>query len=83
MDAKTNFDMLWKDVLEALFSDFMELFFKEAHREIDWRVKPKFLDKEMRQVTPESSIKNKVVDLLAEVRLKSGENKWISVHIEI
>ena len=32
----TDYDSAWKDVIEELFEPFMEFFFPEAHRDIDF-----------------------------------------------
>ncbi|BAZ08926.1 hypothetical protein NIES4071_07320 [Calothrix sp. NIES-4071] len=44
----TKYDSPWKDILEIYFKDFMELFFRAAHDQIDWTKKIEFLDKELK-----------------------------------
>jgi hypothetical protein len=39
-----DFDSPWKDVLNRYFPQFMEFFFPEAYRDIDWDKGHEFLD---------------------------------------
>ncbi len=61
----------------------MLLLFRPAHAEIDWTRKPESLDKELQAIAPESGTGRLVVDLLFKVWLKTGEEQWILIHIEI
>jgi len=61
----------------------MLLFFKQAHAEIDWTRKPVPLDKELQAIAPKGEAGRLVFDLLFKVWLKSGEESWILIHIEI
>ena len=76
-------DSFWKEVLEKLFPEFLQFFFPEIHRDIDFSKKYQFLDKEFQQISKVSAAKRKIVDKLVKVFLKNGSEKWLLIHIEI
>lgn len=77
-------DTLWKGILENIFSDFLKFFFKDAEALFDLEKGFEFLDKELEQLFPSEEIKSpKFVDKLVKVFSKTGDEKWILVHIEI
>ena len=78
-----DFDSPWKEALDFFFEAFLELFFPHAHADIDWSHPYKSLDKELQQIAPDSNIGRRYVDKLFEVRLKSGTEQWILIHIEV
>jgi hypothetical protein len=41
------------------------------------------LDKELQQIAPQSDTGARTVDKLVDVRLRSGETKWLLIHLEI
>lgn len=79
----TDFDSPWKEVLDWYFEAFVLFFFPEAHADIDWSRGYEFLDKELQQIMKEAELGRRVVDKLAKVWLKSGEEEWILIHIEV
>jgi len=78
-----DYDSPWKDALDFFFEAFLELFFPEAHADIDWSRECESLDKELQQIAPEAEIGRRYVDKLVKVWLKSGEEQWVLVHIEV
>jgi len=76
-------DSPWKDIIEALFKHFILFVSPEAYEEIDWSKRPKFLDKELRQVAPQFIVRKRIADILASVTLKDQTESWIVVHVEI
>jgi len=78
-----NQDSPWKEVLHIFFQYFMAFFFPLADREIEWKRKVRFLDKELQQIFYGASSGRKVVDILAEIYLKNGNSAWILVHVEV
>jgi hypothetical protein len=79
---QTN-DILWKNAIEDFFEEFVHFFFsKDAHL-IDFSMGYEFLDKELAQLFPESTDSSRYVDKLVKVYLKTKEEKWILIHIEI
>ncbi|MCX6359198.1 MAG: cytosolic protein [Armatimonadetes bacterium] len=83
MASRRNFDSPWKTILEALFPEFLQLFVPEAYDDIDWNVRPRFLDKEFDQATRGARAGSRAVDQLAEVALRDGSQTWVLVHIEV
>ncbi len=76
-------DSAWKDILEALFPEFLEFFFPVLHREIDWEKGFVFLDKELQKIIRSSRTGRRIVDKLVKVFLLNGEEKILLIHIEI
>ncbi len=76
-------DSFWKELLEQLFREFVQFFFPEIHRDIDFGKGYQFLDKEFQQITKGSKAGRKIVDKLVKVFLKDGREQWLLIHIEI
>jgi hypothetical protein len=76
-------DSAWKEILEDLFEEFLDLFFPELHAAVDWSVRPEWLDKEFQALFPHEEGGGRTVDKLAKVRLQGGEEEWILVHVEV
>ena len=49
-----DYDSPWKEALDFFFEAFLELFFPQAHADIDWRRPYRSLDKELQQIAPDS-----------------------------
>jgi len=81
----TNYDSPWKEMIEIYFPQFLQFFFPQVYNEIDWSLeKPyEFLDQELQQLEPEGETGKRLADKVAKVWLKSGEQIWIIVHIEV
>ena len=78
-----DFDIAWKEALDALFEPFMAFFFPDAYRDIDWARRFEMLDKELQQISPESEQGRRVVDKLVKVWRTNGQDEWVLVHIEV
>ena len=83
-------DLLWKDLLSRFFVPMLHSLLPELARDIDDKRDVVFLDKELRRLArftrrPEGGEpdENRFVDLLADVPLRSGENAWILLHVEV
>lgn len=76
-------DSPWKEILEKYFKEFMDFFFFDAWREIDWRQGHEFLDKEFQKLAKDAKLGKRLADKLVKVWLKTGEEVWILIHIEI
>ncbi|MEZ7892960.1 MAG: hypothetical protein QMC67_14555 [Candidatus Wallbacteria bacterium] len=76
-------DSAWKDIIDAYFPEFLKFYFPKIYRDIDFNQKYEFLDKEFQKITKYSELNKKFVDKLIKVYLKTGEEKWILIHIEI
>lgn len=80
---QADFDSPWKDVLDLFFESCVEFFFPPAHAQIDWSRGFEFLDKELQKITADAALGRRVVDKLVKVWLKSGEELWVLLHIEV
>jgi len=76
-------DSPWKEALEKYFRPFMELFFPEIHKEIDWKRGYIFLDKELEKIVRDAKAGTRRVDKLVRVHLRDGKQTLILIHIEI
>ena len=81
--AKADYDTPWKDVLEQFFEPFMHFYFPDAHAQIDWEAGFIFKDKELQKVTRRAKIGRLTVDKLVQVCLRSGQELWVLIHIEV
>ena len=82
--VRDDFDGAWKNMLtEKRFSDFVEYFLPDLHRDIDWTLGATFLEQELRAITRKTRKGLRVVDRLAKVTLNDGSESWILVLVEI
>lgn len=82
-ETKNDFDSPWKDVLEAYFSHFLEFFFPDIYRDIDWSQSHEFLDTELQQIVRDAELGKRFADRLVKVWRLSGEECWVLIHIEV
>ncbi len=61
----------------------MAFFFPRAHAEIDWGRGYEMLDKELQPIVRQSKQGRRYVDKLVKVWLKSGEERWLLIHVEV
>ena len=82
---RRKYDSAWKKVIKNLFKDFLEFFFIDIHDAIDFTKEILFLDKELKEIDPDSSQGDRVADVLAKVHLKDGRMGYlfIVIHIEV
>lgn len=76
-------DVLWKNILDELFPDFLAFFFPEIYRDIDLSAGYQFLDKELTKIIKNSAVGGRIVDKLVKVYLHDGSEKWLLIHLEI
>ncbi len=74
-------DSAWKDVLDALFPEFMQFFFPDIHRDIDWQKGFQFLDKELQKLIKDSKTGKRFVDKLVKVNLLDGSEELLLIHV--
>jgi len=67
-----DYDSPWKEALDLFFEAFSQLFFPEAHADIDWGRPYESLDKELQQIAPEAEIGRRYVDKLVKVWQERG-----------
>lgn len=83
-----DYDGAWKRALDLYFADFMVLLWPTLHAQIDWTYPPVFLDKELQRLAIYKEDKTRrgrrlLVDKLARVRLRSGQDVLALIHVEI
>ena len=79
----SDYDGAWKEALRLHLTDFLATFFPAVHAVIDWSCPLEWCDKELSQILGQAGSRNKRVDLLAKVSLRSGQPQWILLHLEI
>jgi len=79
----TDYDSPWKDILDAYFPAFMELFFPDANKEIDWSRGYEILDKEFQQIVRDADLGRRLADKLMKVYLWDGSELFVLVHTEV
>ncbi len=79
----TDYDSPWKEALDRYFERCMAFFFPQAHADIDWARGYEMLDKELQPIIRQSKQGRRYVDKLVKVWLKSGEEKWLLIHVEV
>ena len=82
-ETHPHFDGIWKDALTRWFPDCMRLLWPRTYVQVDWRIAPIFLDKEINSLR--RIIKRDVlhVDHLAQVHLRDGKNALLLIHTEV
>ena len=80
---QTDQDSPWKEVVERFFLAFMAFFLPQAFEDIDWERGYEFLDKELQKVVRDATLGRRYLDKLVKVWLKTGEEVWVLIHIEI
>lgn len=79
---QTN-DILWKGIIETLIEDFLAFFYPNEVHLFAFQKGITYLDKELAQLFPEHGDDARKVDKLIQIYLKTGEKKWILIHIEV
>jgi hypothetical protein len=79
----SDYDGAWKEALRSYFRQLLEKYFPAMADCIDWRHPPQWSDKELSQILGQTGQRNRVVDVLVRVRLRSGGEQWILLHLEI
>jgi hypothetical protein len=78
-----DYDSPWKETLDRYFERCMAFFFPHIHADIDWTRGYEMLDKELQPILRRAKHGRRYVDKLVKVWLKTGEEKWILIHIEV
>jgi hypothetical protein len=81
--SPADYDSPWKEALDRYFEPFLAFFFPEAHADIDWARRYEMLDKELQRIMRGRGEGRRVVDKLVKVWLKSGEERWLLIHVEV
>jgi hypothetical protein len=78
-----DYDGLWKKLINELFEEFVLFFAPDLHEDIDFIKEPEFLQQELFQEIIQEKKGKQIADQIVKVFLKSGEEKWIFIHIEV
>ena len=76
-------DGAWKEILGRRFPQAMAFFHPQAYAEIDWSRGVEFLQQELREAARVAAKGRRVVDVLARVWLKDGQDAWVLLHVEV
>lgn len=79
----TDYDGLWKNLIEELFQEFIEYFASDLYLEIDFKKGIDFKNLELFQFIIDSKKGRNYTDKLVKVLLKNGEAKYVFIHIEV
>ncbi len=77
-----EFDSPW-DALDLFFEQFLLFFFPSLHAAVDWSRGYESLDNELREIMRDAESGTKLADKLFRVFLRSGENVWLLIHLEV
>jgi hypothetical protein len=69
---KSEQDSAWKDILDAYFQEFMEFFYPEIAKEINWLAGYETLDTELQAITTDAMVGKTFVDKLVRVKSLTG-----------
>lgn len=86
MPQKKNIDSdsHWKRLIFQWLGQFIDFYCPTLYEHLDTSRPYEFLDKEFEKIMQDDKKKgNKRCDALVKVFLKSGEEKWILIHIEV
>jgi hypothetical protein len=82
-----DYDGFWKDLIDKFFYYLLKRTIPELCRDADRNTKPKFLDKEFRDILntadPEIHTSPRFADYLLEVPLKGGGAERVLLHFEV
>ena len=85
--GRFDHDGLWKDLIERFFHCLLKRALPELYKDADLSKKPKFLDKEFRDVLntadPKIHTSPHFADYVVEIALKNGEAELVLLHIEV
>ena len=76
-------DGQWKEISCEFFDDLLAAALPELLEAMDTDKRPEFQEQELRAVATTTGGKERNIDLLAKVALKSGKNVHVLLHIEI
>jgi hypothetical protein len=86
-DERMDHDSTWKDLIKKFLPHLLKRAIPELYKRIDTTAKPKFLDKEFRDIlnTADPAIHRSphYADYLIEAPLKDGGGEIIIIHVEI
>ena len=79
----SEYDSPWKEAVERFLAWFLEFFFPDVFRGIDWSRGYESLDKELQQIVREGELGLRLADKLFKVWRLDGEEAWVLIHVEV
>ncbi len=80
----TEYDIPWKEVLDAYLKGFLELCLPAVHAGIDWTSPIENHEQELPQLFPNSLMTGRVADKLLRAKFNGSEQPtWILIHTEV
>jgi hypothetical protein len=79
----SDYDGAWKEALRRFLRAILECYFPAVAATIDWEHPAEWFDKELSQILGQTGRRNRTVDVLVKLRLLSGGEQWILLHIEV
>jgi hypothetical protein len=79
----SDYDGAWKEFLRPHLREILEKYLLAIAAAIDWSYPPQWSDKELSRVLRRGRHRPKSVDVLVKVRLLTGAEQWILLHLEI
>jgi transcription termination factor NusB len=61
----------------------LECYFPAVAAAVDWEQPPEWSNKELSQILGQTGRRNRTVDVLVKLRLLSGGEQWILLHVEV
>ena len=80
---RANHDSAWKDILDAYFKEFMEFFYPDIAKKIDWPADFETLENELHSITTDAMIGKTFVDKLIKVKSLEGRQEVVLIHVEV
>jgi predicted transposase/invertase (TIGR01784 family) len=78
-----EYDSAWKDIIEEHFEPFLEFFFPDIHRDIDFSRNPEILSRELRKIFPDAKTGKRYADILIKVYLNDGTPRYLCLFIQV
>lgn len=79
----TDADSPWKEALDHFLPRFLEFFFPDIFKAIDWKRGYQALDKEFQQIVRGAASGRVLADKLYKVWRNNGAETWLLIHVEI
>ena len=80
---RADYDGMWKDAIERFLPRLLERVLPDLYADVDFSIKPEFLENELRDIALLDNNPAVYVDKLIRLFLKSGGDAWILLHIEV
>lgn len=80
---RDNYELAWKEVLEAYFMDAIELLFPNTAAFIDVELPYELLDRDLQQMSREMEEGQRYASQLVRVWQKQQEEEWLVIHLEV